>query len=323
MWLDNLILFAQAIDLLLCIVWHGAVMIAWLPILALQNIVRRDKPCQKYNMVTFFEGHVMHTRRAPVVNKFTYPVRVAVISLDSPPSWFMNQSSDHLTASEARAFAGATRGKVELLTNPRTMGYTQNPISVYYCYKEGDKEVEKCIAEVTNTPWNERVRFCFDSSNGYARVGKSLHVSPFMDMRGTWLLNAPQPSDQLRLVVKVEHPRHGKDFFHAELTARKSESPGLRSEEGGLGMLSRYGFQPHRTAILIYWQALVLISKGLPLHPLPTRSTKEAAAENASHPTCQTDHGPSFFVWTPPPRWPWNYQSSPDSVQQKCPFSSR
>lgn len=39
-------------------------------------------------------------------------------------------------------------------------------------------------AQVTNTPWNERVTFVFDPKG--AEVKKALHVSPFMDMDGTW-----------------------------------------------------------------------------------------------------------------------------------------
>jgi len=44
--------------------------------------------------------------------------------------------------------------------DPTSAGYHQNPISVYYCYNlQGALEI--CIAEVTNTPWGERVRFLF------------------------------------------------------------------------------------------------------------------------------------------------------------------
>ncbi len=38
-------------------------------------------------------------------------------------------------------------------------------------------------------------------------------------------------------------------------------------------------FQPHRVAIWIYWQAVVLICKGLPLHGLPSQQVKEEAAK--------------------------------------------
>ena len=52
-------------------------------------------------------------------------------------------------------------GPVRLLTHPPAAGYSQNPISVYYCYAPGGQALERCIAEVTNTPWGERVTFLF------------------------------------------------------------------------------------------------------------------------------------------------------------------
>ena len=77
----------------------------------------------------------------------------------------------------------ASAGPVLLLTNPRSAGYVQNPISVYYCYS-CKHELVCCIAEVTNTPWGERVTFVFSPAG--TRVPKSLHVSPMMDMKNTW-----------------------------------------------------------------------------------------------------------------------------------------
>lgn len=74
---------------------------------------------------------MFHHRRKPVKNKFSYPVRMAVVNLDNPPAWFDTDVDDHLSADQARALAG-TKGPVELLTHPASLGYVQNPISVYY-----------------------------------------------------------------------------------------------------------------------------------------------------------------------------------------------
>lgn len=74
-------------------------------------------------------------------------------------------------------------GKVELLTHPRSAGYEQNPISVYYCHGE-DGSLQRCIAEVTNTPWAQRSVFAFKPTG--ETVDKSLHVSPFQDMTSSW-----------------------------------------------------------------------------------------------------------------------------------------
>jgi DUF1365 family protein len=79
-------------------------------------------------------------------------------------------------------------GSVLLLTTPVSAGYTQNPISVYYCKKAGGS-LRHCIAEVTNTPWGERVTFLFHPEG--QDVPKAMHVSPLMDMKSTWCVAYP------------------------------------------------------------------------------------------------------------------------------------
>ncbi|GLC77762.1 hypothetical protein PLESTB_000958100 [Pleodorina starrii] len=280
------LLFAQALNLIGCNIYYTILAILSLPSLLLYYVGLRkgkgedDAP----NSATFYEGQVLHIRRAPVHNQFRYAVRMAVLDLDNPPSWFKFQAKDHMTADEARKFAG-TRGPVKLLTDPVSAGYIMNPISVYYCYSgasSGNEQHEArdvpqersgrlvlCIAEVTNTPWNERVTFVFDPAG--QSVCKALHVSPFMDMQNTWHLEAPEPSDRLKLVVRASHPEHG-DYFYANLVGRRSDRPARVNEEAGLGALTRYGFMPHRVAALIYWQAVKLLVKGVPFCPPPSKA---------------------------------------------------
>ena len=203
-----------------------------------------------------------------------------------------------------------TDGPVRILTHPASAGYVQNPISVYYCSPAGGGPPARCIAEVTNTPWAERVTFAFDPSG--ERVRKALHVSPLMDMAGSWALEAPNPSASLKLSVLVDHPEMGR-FFDARLTARRvPPGPGgrghLRNEAAGLGCLLRYGFQPQRVAFWIYWQALVLLWKGVSFYgPPPTsgacsfRPGVEAHPGNA-HPKSGCGR---FFVFRDAQRWPW------------------
>ncbi|KXZ45789.1 hypothetical protein GPECTOR_50g582 [Gonium pectorale] len=190
-----------------------------------------------------------------------------------------------MTADEARKFA-STAGPVKLLTDPMSVGYVQNPISVYYCYGPAEKgatpRLERCIAEVTNTPWGERVSFVFDPEGQSVR--KALHVSPFMDMQNTWHLKAPEPAERLKLVVRASHPVHG-DYFYADMVGRISDDP-RRNEEAGLGRLLRYGFMPHRVAVLIYWQAVKLLFKGVRFHPPPSKEYQRqlVAEEPAADP---------------------------------------
>lgn len=198
-----------------------------------------------------YEGRVHHARRRPVPHSFDYPVRYALIDLDLSPQ------PPHLSAARAREVA-ATDGPVFLLTIPESVGYEQNPLSVYYCYDmagEGEEagpspSLKKCIAEVTNTPWGERVSFVFDPRSDL--VAKPLHVSPFMDMLGNWSIRADEPGDILFIKISVQHPTLG-NYFNATLSAKRVY---LSSSSHCLAIY--FWLMPHKVAIWIYWQALKL-----------------------------------------------------------------
>ncbi|XP_022146678.1 uncharacterized protein LOC111015825 [Momordica charantia] len=200
---------------------------------------------------TLYEGIVWHERRRPVHHSFRYAVRYALIDLDRSPS----PPSNHLSADDARRVA-ATSGPVSLLTIPSSVGYEQNPLSLYYCYEtEGSAQhLKKCIAEVTNTPWGERVIFVFNPNSDL--VAKPLHVSPFMDMLGNWSIKASAPGDYLYVAISVQHPELG-DYFSATLKVKRVSSP-FGSDH------SRFFYlMPHKVAIWIYWHAFKLWWKGV------------------------------------------------------------
>lgn len=166
--------------------------------------------------------------------------------------------------------------------------------------------MERCIAEVTNTPWGERVTFCFRP--GEEEVPKALHVSPLMDIDSTWTIRASRPGEQLFVSVGATHPQLGR-FFIATLDAAVSNAPHLPNETASLATLVKYSFQPHRVAFWIYWQALVLLWKGVPFYGPPDPAAYRCVAEQrARHPP--TSSG-CLFVWQPARQFPWSLSSAP------------
>uniref|UniRef100_J3MIM3 Uncharacterized protein n=2 Tax=Oryza brachyantha TaxID=4533 RepID=J3MIM3_ORYBR len=112
-----------------------------------------------------------------------------------------------------------------------------------------------CIAEVTNTPWGERVMFTFQP--GSDLVAKPLHVSPFMDMLGNWSIRAESPGDALYVVISVQHPTLGNYFtaaLHAKLVEKTSSS---------LRLAAFFWLMPHKVAVGIYWEAVRLWLKSV------------------------------------------------------------
>lgn len=268
--------------------------------------------------VSLYEGTVWHERRRPVHHSFRYAVRYALVDIDSAP----NVLPDHLSGDEARRIAGTT-GPVFLLTIPPSVGYEQNPLSLYYCYDLGasTQNLKQCIAEVTNTPWGERVTFVFNPN--FDLVAKPLHVSPFMDMYGNWSIKANVPGDNLLVAITVQHPKLG-NYFTATLTAKKVSSSLVVDRE------LFFWLMPHKVAIWIYWHALKLWWKNVQFihHPKCSNPAyrEEASVRDRKLKCCQAsglgedEHmlvggsGPDFvadnyeedrwFSWRDA-KWPW------------------
>ena len=115
-------------------------------------------------------------------------------------------------------------------------------------------------------------------------------------------IKASPPTDSLSLSVSATHPEHG-DYFLAALEARRDASaPPLPNELASLTTLLRYGFQPQRVAVWIYWQAVLLLWKGVPFFGPPGQAACAAAGAAATHPP--TADGRKF-VWRPAAAWPW------------------
>jgi len=219
---------------------------------------------------------------------FQYDVRYCLLDLDSPspPACCHGQLDDRMTAAQARAMAG-TAGAVRLLLLPLSAGYEQNPIAVYYCY-DGDGQLECCIAEVTNTPWADRVAFAF-APDGDA-LPKPMHVSPLQDMTSSWRLRASPPGETLHLTVNCAPPGHncsdttttaaaatstptGRDFFFAASSLRRVAPPADSQ---------RWAFlMPQRVTVWIYWHAALLLWRGLTFYSHPKNTDPEAYKREA------------------------------------------
>ncbi|CAE7357532.1 unnamed protein product [Symbiodinium sp. CCMP2592] len=119
----------QAWRLLSSIVVHGFCMLCSL-IFALLRLAAGAEKCAG---VEFLEGHVTHARSHEANHAFKYPVRMALVDLDSPPAWWSEEPVPRLSAKEAREALGVPSGRVRVLTTPSSAGYHQNPIQIYFC----------------------------------------------------------------------------------------------------------------------------------------------------------------------------------------------
>ena len=104
-----------------------------------------------------------------------------------------------------------------MLTNFRYFGFGMNPVSFYYCFDTAGERVETVVAEVSNTPWNERHCYVLSfavsdaaamhlhdeqtgtesQSTGRFENPKEFHVSPFMPMDMTYRWRVTEPRELL------------------------------------------------------------------------------------------------------------------------------
>lgn len=118
------------------------------------------------------------------------------------------------------------------------------------------------MAEVTNTPWNERHAYVVGGP-GTHEMDKTLHVSPFLGMDQTYRLAYTAPAERVHVAITVVQA--GQPVLRASLDGRRQPL-----DRAALGRLAR---SPRRTSLGvtagIYLEALALRRRGATFHPHP------------------------------------------------------
>ena len=170
------------------------------------------------------------------------------------------------------ATAHRPAGPIRLLTHLQYFGYCFNPVSFYYCFDESGTTVETIVAEINNTPWNERFSYVLSdrshagpSGQRHFQFRKQFHVSPFMgmDLEYAWHFTAPGRT----LAVHMDNLDHGRRIFDATMTLKRRE---ISTWNLNLA-LGRHPFITFHTVAAIYWQALRLWLKRTPFFNHPSK----------------------------------------------------
>jgi len=264
------------------------------------------QPCS--DAAALYVGEVMHARLKPVCHRFSYRVMSLLIDLDrldaadrQSPLFGVNRAAlysfnerDHGERNGAplRAYAQVraaehgidlTGGRVLLLCYPRLLGYTFNPLSVYFCYS-ADGGLALVIYEVRNTfgdihAYVLPVRPGEISAAGVRQQQEKLfYVSPFIEMAMHYQFRVLPPGERVKLRI-LETDQDGP------LLAATFN--GSRSALNTVELLRAFFALPLVTlkiAAAIHWEALRLWLKGARLVPrrnagfntgLPTRKSND------------------------------------------------
>src|SRR5690606_7007948 len=155
------------------------------------------------------------------------------------------------------------KGSVRLLTNIRYFGYVINPISCYYCFDEQDT-LKYLVAEVTNTPWDERVAYVLsaekNSSTIQTEFPKALHVSPFNPMDMTYRWHSNNPDHYLFINLSTNEGQFAVLDANVFLKREEISAALLRKK------VIHYPLMTVKVVAAIYWQALQLLIKKTPIY---------------------------------------------------------
>ncbi|MCE0558065.1 DUF1365 domain-containing protein [Motilimonas sp. E26] len=238
-----------------------------------------------------YTGIVRHRRFSPVGHEFKYQVFFLGLDLDELGaveklgSWFKQNRwaplsfnhQDYLHKNQpvsrqavwqkVQDLGGvALNGRVLMLGQLRCFGIYFSPVNFYYCYNDAD-ELIYLLAEVSNTPWNERHYYLVDIAANQP-TDKVFHVSPFMDLNMKYYWRIKAPGKQLRLHMEN---RNEAKLFDASLMLQRVDltNQNLRKQVIKLPSMAI------KTLAGIYWQALKLYLKKVPYIPHPGPSTEQ------------------------------------------------
>ena len=241
-------------------------------------------------------GQTVHARQGKIGHKFRYSVDYVLINPESSetPLLFSRKGANLATVHDRNhgGTRGAGRGsawfrevladkglpaaritQVLLLTQPGFLGAVFNPVSFWLAYEEDD--LIAVIAEVNNTFGDRHCYLC--AHPGFTPIAPSqtleseklMHVSPFREVSGTYRFRFS--ITQEHVAILIDH-KDGSEGLHATLTG-----PRAPMTSAGLfhAALVRRPLGALRTLILIYWQAIVLRSKGAIYRRRPAPPSKE------------------------------------------------
>ena len=236
-----------------------------------------------------YSGWVLHRRFAPRAHAFRYRMGLLYLDLSEQAQlftlsklagsgrWapFAFRESDYLpeftrqgvALHEAvrerveQALGTRPQGRICVLTQPRSWGLAFNPASFFYCH-EADGQLAAILCEVSNTPWRERYHYVLPAEgtgHQHVAVAKAFHVSPFLPRELEYRMSFSPVGERLGL--------HMADWSGEEKVFDASLS--LQRTELNRASLHRYLLQfpwmTGKTLVAIYWQALRLLLKRIPL----------------------------------------------------------
>lgn len=245
-----------------------------------------------------YPGHVMHRRRFPVDYRFSYVVFSLLVDIDQVDkvaarcrlfsynrfNLFSFHSRDHgpRNGGSLRAWAEdllnqagitVTDPDIHLMCFPRVLGYTFNPLSLWFVYDDNRQPVA-ILCEVHNTFGEAHTYILHEQGRPLkwpvtGQHAKHFHVSPFIDMTARYHFRIACPDNELKLVIREY--QHDRLLLAAVQTGRRQPL----TDRSLIRLALTIPLMTFKVMAMIHWQALKLWIKQVPFHRKPTLPKKE------------------------------------------------
>ena len=184
--------------------------------------------------------------------------------------------------------------RIALLSFPRFLGFTFNPLALFYCYDRHD-QLFAVIHQVTNT-FHQRHHYFIPVDSAAAANGdddetakavlqhanKLLYVSPFMPDQGHYQFRLVPPAAEVG--VTIDYFDNHRHLLTADLQGKR-HSLTLKTL---LAESIRTPLLPFKVVAAIHWQALKLWLKGIAIQPRPSHVTDSSSCGSSTPPVEET-----------------------------------
>ncbi|MGE2714011.1 DUF1365 domain-containing protein [Mycolicibacterium litorale] len=242
-----------------------------------------------------YRTRVTHLRRAPVHHYFelnSYSWYVDLDAMPRLPRWarpfarfdardhFDGVAGDTLRARVDSVLADRgidlRGGRVTALLQPRMLGYSFNPLTLYWCH-DVHGVLRHVLAEVHNTDGEWHVYVIPPDGPNPAMVRNRFYASPFTGVDGYYLVRAPRPGAELDVTISL----HRDNQPAIVGTLRGTRRPATLAQVLRLQLTKP--FAPQMSALSLRVQGLILRARRVPVTPRAAAETPQARTASVAH----------------------------------------